>query len=255
MDPFEHDACGVGCLAGLDGSPRARVLPLALTALGRMGHRGAVDADGRTGDGAGVTTQIPYAVLEADLSALGFGQAAPRDLAAGLVFLPREEEGAERARRLTAAALAAAGLGRGGWRAVPHREDVLGRKAQRSRPSIVQLVVARPAGHTDEEFESRLYVARGDATARALESGLDAFAIASLSHRTLVYKALVRAVDLADFYSDLRHPAYPTAFALFHQRFSPHTDPSCPLPQPFRPLAPHRELNPTQRTPLCMAAR
>src|SRR5688500_8653199 len=110
VDGFERDACGVGFLAELSGEPSARLLPLALTALGRMGHRGAVDADGRTGDGAGVTTQIPYAVLEADLEAIGFGQAGARDLAVGLVFMPRDVDGERTARALVADALRAAGL-------------------------------------------------------------------------------------------------------------------------------------------------
>src|SRR5262245_12200555 len=109
---LEHDACGVGFLAELEGRPSGRVLPLALTALARLGHRGAVDADGRTGDGAGVTTQIPYAVLQPDLDGSGFGQVPARDLAVGLVFLPCHAEGADRARRLVADALRSAGLGR-----------------------------------------------------------------------------------------------------------------------------------------------
>src|SRR5215470_17500732 len=102
---LEHDACGVGFLAELEGRPSGRVLPLTLTALARLGHRGAVDADGRTGDGAGVTTQIPYTVLQPDLDGIGFGQVPARDLAVGLVFLPRDADGTERARRLVADAL------------------------------------------------------------------------------------------------------------------------------------------------------
>jgi glutamate synthase domain-containing protein 2/glutamate synthase domain-containing protein 1/glutamate synthase domain-containing protein 3 len=254
-DGFERDACGVGFLAELSGEASARLLPLALTALGRMGHRGAVDADGRTGDGAGVTTQIPHAVLRADLDAIGFGQVGARDLAVGLVFVPRNEDGATVARTLVADALQAAGFARCGWRAVPIRGEVLGRKASRSRPGIVQVVVARPAGATDDEFEQRLYRARREATERALEQGIDPFAISSLSHRTLVYKALVRAVDLALFYPDLRHPAFSTAFALFHQRFSTNTDPSWALAQPFRLLAHNGEINTIQGNRLWMEAR
>jgi glutamate synthase (ferredoxin) len=255
VDGFERDACGVGFLAELSGEPSARLLPLALTALGRMGHRGAVDADGRTGDGAGVTTQIPYAVLQADLDAIGFGEAGPRDLAVGLVFMPRDEDGATAARSLVADALRAAGLAGCGWRAVPIREDVLGSKGARSRPAIAQVVVTRPPGATDDQFEQRLYRARSLATERALEQGIEPFAIASLSHQTLVYKALVRAVDLADFYPDLRHPAFSTAFALFHQRFSTNTDPSWALAQPFRLLAHNGEINTIQGNRFWMEAR
>src|SRR5438093_10718897 len=92
-----HDACGVGFLAELEGRPSTRLLPLALTALDRLAHRGAVDADGRTGDGAGVTTQIPYDVLRPELEARGLGQVAPRDLVVGLVLLPAEAPGQARA--------------------------------------------------------------------------------------------------------------------------------------------------------------
>src|SRR6266536_5096567 len=143
-DGWERDACGVGFLAELSGQPSARVLPLALTALRRLGHRGAVDADGRTGDGAGVTTQVPHDVLRADFDAMGFGQAAGRDLAVGNVFVPRGAAGAAEARWIVEAVLAAEGFARVGWREVPIREDVLGRKAARSRPGIVQVVTARP---------------------------------------------------------------------------------------------------------------
>ena len=254
-DGFERDACGVGFLAELSGEASARLLPLALTALGRMGHRGAVDADGKTGDGAGVTTQIPYAALQADLDAIGFGQVAARDLAVGLVFVPRDEDGATVARGLVSDALRAAGFAGCGWRDVPIREDVLGGKATRSRPGIVQVVVTRPAGATDDAFEQQLYRARRRATERALEQGIEPFAIASMSHRTLVYKALVRAVDLADFYPDLRHPAFSTAFALFHQRFSTNTDPSWALAQPFRLLAHNGEINTIQGNRFWMEAR
>ena len=253
---LEHDACGVGFLAELEGRPSGRVMPLALTALARLGHRGAVDADGRTGDGAGVTTQIPYAVLQPDLDAIGFGQVPARDLAVGLVFLPRDGEGAERARRLVADALASAGLGRCGWRQVPCREEILGRKASRSRPTIAQVVVARPEGATDDEFEHRLHVARREAAGRVEhDRALEGFSIASLSHRTLVYKALVRAVDLASFYPDLTHPAYTTAFALFHQRFSTNTTPSWALSQPFRLLGHNGEINTIQGNRIWMEAR
>src|SRR5262245_19932273 len=253
---LEQDACGVGFLAELEGRPSGRVLPLALTALARLGHRGAVDADGRTGDGAGVTTQIPYAVLQPDLDAIGFGQVPARDLAVGLVFLPREAGGAEQARRVVAETLASAGLGPCGWRPVPCREEILGRKASRSRPTIAQVVVARPDGATDDEFEHMLYVARRFAAGRAEGvAGLDAFSIASLSHRTLVYKAVVRAVDLASFYPDLTHPAYTTAFALFHQRFSTNTNPSWALSQPFRLLGHNGEINTIQGNRTWMEAR
>src|SRR5437867_3745284 len=112
---LHHDACGVGFLAELEGRPSTRLLPLALTALDRLAHRGAVDADGRTGDGAGVTTQIPYEVLRPELEAQGLGQVAPRDLAVGLVLLPAAAPAQARARELLADAVTGRGLSFLGW--------------------------------------------------------------------------------------------------------------------------------------------
>src|SRR5438552_11844634 len=143
---LHHDACGVGFLAELEGQPSTRLLPLALTALDRLAHRGAVDADGRTGDGAGVTTQIPYDVLRPELEARGLGRVAPRDLAVGLVFLPADGPAQAHARQLLADAVTGRGLSFLGWREVPFREEVLGDKARRSRPAIAHALIARPTG-------------------------------------------------------------------------------------------------------------
>src|SRR5438094_597854 len=211
-----HDACGVGFLAEMEGRPSTRLLPLALTALDRLAHRGAVDADGRTGDGAGVTTQIPYDVLRPELAARGLGGVAPRDLAVGMVFLPTGAADQARARQILAEAVTARGLVFLGWRDVPFRNEVLGDKARRSRPAIAHALVSRPvagpASLTDDDFERALYRARREAEASAAAERREGFHVASLSRRTLVYKALVRGVDLGDFYPDLRHPAFATAF-------------------------------------------
>jgi len=256
---LHHDACGVGFLAELEGRPTTRLLPLALTALDRLAHRGAVDADGRTGDGAGVTTQIPYDVLRPELEARGLGGVAPRDLAVGLVFLPAAAPAQARARQLFADAVAARGLSFLGWREVPCRNEALGDKARRSRPAIAHALVGRLAGGaltlTDDELEAALYRARRDAEAGAAAQGLEGFHVASLSRRSLVYKALVRGVDLADFYADLRHPGFATAFVLFHQRFSTNTFPSWSLTQPFRMLAHNGEINTIQGNRSGMRAR
>ncbi|PYQ16416.1 MAG: glutamate synthase large subunit [Acidobacteria bacterium] len=256
---LNHDACGVGFLAELEGRPSTRLLPLALTALDRLAHRGAVDADGRTGDGAGVTTQIPYDVLRSHLEARGLGDLPPADLAVGLVFLPAAGAPQARARRILEDALVRRGLRFLGWRPVPVREDVLGEKARRSQPAIAHLLVGRPTGSTltlsDDELEAALYRVRRDAEARAAEEGMAELHVASLSRRSLVYKALVRGVDLADFYPDLRHPGFATAFVVFHQRFSTNTLPSWTLTQPFRLLAHNGEINTIQGNRSGMRAR
>ena len=244
-DPaFEHDACGVGFVADREGRARAEVLPLALKALARMAHRGAVDADGRTGDGAGVTTQIPHALFADDLAERGSSSLPEAGrYAVGLVFLPPRDHERRVCREAIARLLGAAGLPLLGWRKVPIREEVLGPRARASRPAIAHLMVGRPGGLSDDEYEGRLFLAR-----KAMERHLrlfspERFSVVSLSHRALVYKALVRGVDLADFYPDLGNPQFATAFALFHQRYSTNTLPSWALTQPFRVLAHNGEIN------------
>ena len=222
--------CGVGFIADLSGQSRQSVLPLALTALSRLGHRGAVDADGRTGDGAGVMTEIPRSIF-------------PDGAAVGTVFLPRMNDAAKCARRLFATSLASHGLMLTDWREVPIDESALGEKAKSCRPDIFHVVVTGHSKLDDDELERRLVAARKETAQRADAHHLDDFYIASLSTRTLVYKALVRAVDLAAFYPDLRDSEFETSFVLFHQRFSTNTLPSWPMTQPFRLLAHNGEIN------------
>ncbi|HMA18592.1 MAG TPA: glutamate synthase subunit alpha, partial [Thermoanaerobaculia bacterium] len=243
-DPaFEHDACGVGFVADREGRASARVLQLALKALSSMAHRGAVDADGRTGDGAGVTTQIPHALLADECAGRDSGLPASGHFAVGLVFLPAREDERRVCREAIARVLRAAGLPLLGWRKVPIREDVLGPMARASRPAIVHLVVGRPGGVSDEQYEVRLFLARKAMERRLRVFSPERFCVVSLSHRTLVYKALVRGVDLGQFYPDLGDSRFATALALFHQRYSTNTRPSWALTQPFRVLAHNGEIN------------
>jgi glutamate synthase (NADPH/NADH) large chain/glutamate synthase (ferredoxin) len=238
----ERDACGVGLVVDRRGGGR-RVLPLALTALARMSHRGAVDADGRTGDGAGITTRIPHALLADELARRGEALPEPGLFATGLFFLPRGEGERRVCREMVSRALSSRGLPLLFWRKPPVRKEALGDKARGSCPTIAQLFVGRPDGLSGEEFERRLYLARKEMERRLRTLGPDRFYVVSLSHRTLVYKGLVRGVDLAAFYSDLENPLYETPFALFHQRYSTNTSPSWALAQPFRMLAHNGEIN------------
>ena len=208
-----------------------------------MAHRGAVDADGRTGDGAGVTTQIPHDLLADELCERGRTLPAPGRYGAGLVLLPAREDERRPCIETVARALAASGVPLLGWRRVPIREEVLGPRARSSRPALQQLLVGRPEGLSDGEYESRLFLARKEMERRLQLFAPDRFFVASLSHRLIVYKALLRGVDLADFYPDLENPLFQTAFALFHQRYSTNTFPSWALTQPFRTLAHNGEIN------------
>jgi len=250
-----HDACGVGFLADLQGRHHADVLPLALTALARMGHRGAVDADGKTGDGAGITTQIPYELFEPEWRKRGIRPVKRRDLAVGLLFLPRAPSAGARARQVVVEALTDEALPLIAFRPVPIDEEVLGEKAQGSRPDLVHVLVRRPEGAGDGVFERALFRARRRIEQVAKATGLAELYVASLSHQSLVYKALLRAVDLAEFFTDLRRPEFRTSVAVFHQRFSTNTLPSWALVQPFRLLAHNGEINTLQGNRRWMQAR
>src|SRR5437667_92117 len=255
-DPaFEHDACGVGFVADTQGRAGAHILPLALSALGRMAHRGAVDADGKTGDGAGVTTQMPYAVFDPELERLGIHLASPGDRADGLLFLPTCPDRRRNCKKVVAETLARQGLRFLGWRAVPIDESVLGEKALRSRPAILHLLVGRPYGVSHGQFERKLFLARKEMEGRLHSFSMDEFYVASLSHRTLVYKGLLRGVDLGRFYLDLQNTAFATSFSLFHQRYSTNTFPCWALTHPFRFLAHNGEINTIQGNRNWMKAR
>jgi len=245
-DPrFEHDACGVGFVAETSRAGRraGRVVPMALEALSALTHRGAIAADARTGDGAGIA--LPATLPFVGALARDAGVAAdPARLAAGTVFLPADAAAGDAARRIVGAALAAEGLATPGWRRVPVDRSVLGPEAAASAPEIRQVLVERPAGMGPTRFERSLLVARRAAeAAAAAASGLEAFHVASLSTRTLVYKGLFVGGELGRFYRDLGQADLRVPYAVFHQRYSTNTHPSWALAQPFRLVAHNGEIN------------
>ncbi len=256
-DPaFEHDACGVGFVAKVSGQQDHDVLVKALQAVANLTHRGAVDADAKTGDGSGVLTQVPASLVLREAERRGYRVERADDLALGMVFLPREDLVA---RDLCTAfvdyALRAQGLVIVGWREVPVDLSALGEKAMDTRPKIRQVIVARPTGMNGTDFERALYRARREAERRVDEQGMDGFYVPSLSSRTVVYKGLMLAPQLPAFYPDLRDPDYQTALAVFHQRYSTNTLPNWLLAQPFRTLAHNGEINTLQGNRNWMRAR
>jgi glutamate synthase domain-containing protein 2/glutamate synthase domain-containing protein 1/glutamate synthase domain-containing protein 3 len=255
-DPqFEHDACGTGFVANQSGAREHRVVALALEALANLAHRGAMDADAETSDGAGVMTQIPYHILLDWLVQQGMPVLAEHELAVGMLFLPRGAEAANRTRAIMHEALEGRGARVLGWRLVPVDATLLGDTARRASPQIEQVLVQRPAGATAEVYERTLYLARKEAESRFTRAAIADAYVASLSARTVVYKGLLTAVDLPRFYTDLRDPRYVTALALFHQRYSTNTFPSWRLAQPLRFLAHNGEINTIQGNRHWMAAR
>ena len=232
-DPHvERDSCGIGFVAEPAGRASREVVDLLLAGLGNVRHRGATAADRLTGDGAGVLLPLPE-VLRPEP---GCGLA--------MVFLRGEG-----AREAIEGACRAEGFELGGWREVPVSPEALGDEARLSRPAVEQLVLLRPDGLDDDALELRAYRAR-----RRTEAVSGAY-VASLSFRTVTYKALCTADHLADFYADLRDPALAAPFGIFHQRFSTNTGPTWERAQPFRLLCHNGEINAVRGNVNWMKAR
>src|SRR5213083_1502856 len=247
LDPWrEHDACGVGFVARASGRRSADIARLALQALARVAHRGAAATD-RSGDGAGLLTQIPAPLFYREAASRGLALAPGQPFAVGSFFLPRGHDSLGRATAIIEEVLCREGLPVLGWRDVPVDLEVLGAGARASCPTIRQAVIAAPDGgrHDDTTWERSLYLARRTIERRIADAGpgLEPFFVCSLSCRTLVYKALLTGTQLAGFFPDLESPDYETALAIFHQRYSTNTTSSWPLVQPFRMLAHNGEIN------------
>ncbi|HUK00076.1 MAG TPA: glutamate synthase large subunit [Stellaceae bacterium] len=243
-DPAEeHDACGVGFVAALDGAPRRAVVAAAINALKSLWHRGAVDADGKTGDGAGIHVEIPQDFFREYVRHAGH-EPGPGRLAVGAVFLPRTDlDGQERCRSIVEAEILKAGYAIYGWRQVPINIDVIGEKANATRPEIEQIMIANPRGVEVERFELDLYVIRRRIEKRVIADQIKDFYICSLSCRSIIYKGMFLAEQLTAFYPDLLDERFVSRFAIYHQRYSTNTFPTWPLAQPFRILAHNGEIN------------
>ncbi len=249
-DPrYEHDSCGVGFVAALGRRPRDRILPLALTGLAALGHRGAFGADGESSDGAGVS--LPLERELAEHLAPGLGESKP---AIVQIFLPRGRRATARARALVADTFAAAGLPIERWRSVPIDEGALGAAAAAERPELAQAIVARPEGLHELAFERRLTIARRRLEQAARERGESRLSIPSASARTIVFKGLVAGDRLAQLYPDLA-AGLPVSYAVFHQRYATNTTPDWRLAQPFRLIAHNGEINTVRGNRLQLAGR
>lgn len=235
----ERDNCGFGLIADMAGKASHELLATALTALANLSHRGAIGADGKTGDGCGILMAMPEAFFRQYA-----GQAQLHltpQFAVGMVFLPTDFEAAKHCRDELTKQLRQELLTVAGWREVPTDPSVLGQIASASLPRIEQVLINSPAGWSKHDLERRLFMARRR-TEKAL-AGNKAFYICSLSGLVIVYKALAMPVDLTTFYPDLKDPRLTTSIALFHQRFSTNTTPQWRLAQPFRFLAHNGEIN------------
>ena len=253
---FEHDSCGVGFVASTHGECSNRILRLGLESICNLNHRGAVDADSKTGDGAGVLTQIPYAIFRQELERLGHELAEDTDLAVGFVFLPHDNAYAQsRCKTIVEEVVQERNLFLLGWRDVPIDVRVLGEKAQSTMPRIEQALIEKGPGITADEYERILFLTRKQIEKRVSEEGIRNFYIPSFSHRFIVYKGLLLSPGLGKFYRDLNRPDYETSLCLFHQRYSTNTFPTWSLCQPFRMLGHNGEINTLRGNRAWMHAR
>ena len=256
---FEHDACGIGFVADAGGRASRGIIDAALAALYRVRHRGAVSADQRSGDGAGLLLPLPEAFFRqwSGRAAINIGPAVR--LGVGVVFLPNTpgaggEDQRRLTRRLVGEACQAEQLDLIDWRPVPVDPDALGVAARSTAPQIEQVIVGASSTLIPADLEARCFRARKRAE-RALEAARLSCYVVSLSFRTLTYKAMCAADQLATFYPDLRDEGFTAPFAIFHQRYSTNTAPSWERAQPFRMLCHNGEINTIQGNVNRMRAR
>ncbi len=241
---FEHDGCGTGFVADVGGNKSHSILVHGLRAVINLTHRGAVDADAKTGDGAGILTQVPASLFAKEVTKLGAHLNGLDDLGVGMIFFPgKDPAGRKLARKIIEQAIQGRGMAFLGWRKVPLDPDALGDTAKETRPEIEQVLIGKTSGLDGDQFERALYLTRKVIEKEAKDKGLNDLYIPSFSHRTLVYKALVVAPQLERFYLDLKNPDYDTSLCVFHQRYSTNTFPTWPLAQPFRMLGHNGEIN------------
>ena len=240
----EHASCGVGLVVSINGKPSRKVVENGIAALKAVWHRGAVDADGKTGDGAGIHVQIPVPFFYDQIRRTGHEPRKGELIAVGQVFLPRTDFGAqETCRTIVESEVLRMGYYIYGWRHVPVEIDCLGDKANATRPEIEQILISNSKGVDEETFERELYVIRRRIEKAASNAGISGLYFASLSCRSIIYKGMMLAEQVAVFYPDLQDERFESAFAIYHQRYSTNTFPQWWLAQPFRMLAHNGEIN------------
>ncbi len=244
-DPnMEHDACGVGLVASTNGQKSREVIDYGIEALKAVWHRGAVDADGKSGDGAGIKLEISPDFFNEKIMSTGHTHDPKTRICVGMVFLPRNDySNQEKCRSIIETVLLGSDYYIYGWRQVPVNPKVLGKTAEANRPEITQVLFRKNKSIETDDLERDLYVSRKKIEKLAREAQLKDFYICSLSSRSIVYKGMFLAESLADFYPDLNDKNFKSRFVIFHQRYSTNTFPSWDLAQPFRSLAHNGEIN------------
>ncbi len=236
---FEHDNCGIGAVVNINGEKSRRVVEDALTIVEKLEHRAGKDAEGKTGDGVGILSQIPYEFFKSETEKTGLNIGNEGDFGVGMFFFPQSELKRNQAKKMFEIILKKQGMEFIGWREVPSNPDVLGQKAVDSMPCIMQGFVKRPNGcGKGLDFDRKLYIAR-----RIFEQANENTYVCSLSSRTVVYKGMFLVDELRKFYSDLQDSAFVSAIAMVHSRFSTNTQPSWQKAHPNRLIVHNGEIN------------
>ena len=242
----EHDACGIGFVASTSGNKSHEIINQGIQVLLNLAHRGACGCDPETGDGAGVLIQIPHKFFARECEKLGFKLSNPGAYGVGMTFLPVEKHPRLQCEGILERIIREEGLTLLGWRDTPVYASAIGRVARASQPYIQQIFMRCPEGIDEDAFERKLYVVRKRAENEVRESGIEdaeMFYLPSLSCRTIVYKGLLLAPQIANFYRELSDPDVMSALCLVHQRFSTNTFPSWQRAHPYRYIAHNGEIN------------
>ncbi|KMQ49697.1 Glutamate synthase [NADPH] large chain [Chitinispirillum alkaliphilum] len=252
----EHDACGVGFVVNIDGRKSHDIIKKGIDVLKNLLHRGGTGADANTGDGAGLLFDIPEDFFRIECKKLEIALPDNQPFGVGMCFLPSRNELCIKAMHLAGRVAKEEGLTLLGWREVPVDAAVLGETARREMPSIRQCFLSSP-GLDKDELERKLYIMRKSWQALVCKQveGCEDFYIPSLSCRTIVYKGLMQATQVSEFYLDLMDKRLESAVAVVHQRYSTNTFPSWQLAQPFRCIAHNGEINTIKGNRLNMEAR
>ncbi len=255
----EKDSCGVGFIADMKGRKSHKIVQDGIQILLNLEHRGAVGADPRAGDGAGMLVQIPDAFFRKEAAKLGFSLPEPGHYAVGFIFFPRDPAGQTIVREAIEKVVADEGQVLLGWRDVPTDNASLGESVKPTEPLHKQIFVARgPGVESEEEFERRLFVLRkviSNLVYDLNDPRTKGYYPVSLSCRTIVYKGMFLADQLGSYYPDLHDPSFESALALVHQRFSTNTFPAWSLAHPYRMVAHNGEINTLRGNVNWMAAR
>jgi glutamate synthase (NADPH/NADH) large chain len=243
-ESMEHDSCGVGLVASTEGLKSRKVVEQGIEALKAVWHRGAIDADGKTGDGAGIHIEIPSNFFIEKIE--NYGRKYDGGvICAGMIFLPRNDYNAqEKCKTYIETGLLKNNFNIYRWRQVPINTSVLGSKAEITRPEITQvLFTPKNKSINGKTLERKLYETRRKIEKECLKNHLNQFYICSFSSKSIIYKGMLLAESLSEFYLDLQDERLTSRYAIFHQRFSTNTAPSWDLAQPFRAIAHNGEIN------------